>query len=507
MYPIIIIMNAVSIMESQALYLGVDLGTSRIKVIITNSQGDLLDSASASLEISRPQALFSEQAPADWWQAFNSAMQALAFGPHLAEVKGIGLSGQMHGAVAIDKNDEVIRPAILWNDGRSVSQCMELEQMVINSREITGNLMMPGFTAPKLLWMKQHEPENFSRVAKVLLPKDYLRLLMSSTDSPARYASDMSDSAGTLWLNTQARDWDASMLKACGLTIAQMPTLFEGSEITGYLDTELANRWGMQSHVPIVAGGGDNAAGAVGLGLTKLGQGMLSLGTSGVYFVVSDQYSANPEMAVHSFCHALPNKWHLMSVILSAASCLQWFADMIVEQDLNSLMAQLDGHQIESNSPYFLPYLSGERTPHNNPNAQGAFFGLSHSSTKLSMLHAVLEGVSFAFADGVDALHASSTKASEITLIGGGTKSNYWRQMLADVLGLSLSYRLGGDVGPALGAARLAQIALEPERDIEQICSQPELVGTCHPDLSKSDYYNNRRRKFQRLYANTKDLF
>ena len=489
-------------------YLGLDLGTSGIKVIITNAQGDLVDSASAPLTVSRPQHLFSEQSPADWWNAFNTAMKALAKRPHLAQVKGIGLSGQMHGAVAIDVNDKVIRPAILWNDGRSAEQCIELETLVKESREITGNLMMPGFTAPKLLWMKQHEPENFAKVNKVLLPKDYLRMLMTSKQSGShRYASDMSDSAGTMWLNTQTRSWDASILKACDLTEAHMPKLFEGSEITGHLDSSLAKQWGMQDNIPIIAGGGDNAAGAVGVGLIKPGQGMLSLGTSGVYFVVADEYSAKPEIAVHSFCHALPKRWHLMSVILSAASCLQWFADTIVEQDLGELMEQLNSFTPEANSPYFLPYLSGERTPHNNPNAQGAFFGLTHSTSKLSMLHAVLEGVSFAFADGVDALHASGTKADEIALIGGGTKSDYWRQMLADVLGLELTYRLGGDVGPALGAARLAQVALEPQRAIEDICAQPELVGTYKPNQQKRQYFDNRRNKYQQLYNNTKNLF
>jgi xylulokinase len=310
-----------------------------------------------------------------------------------------------------------------------------------------------------------------------------------------------------MWLNTQTRSWDASILKACDLTEAHMPKLFEGSEITGHLDSSLAKQWGMQDNIPIIAGGGDNAAGAVGVGLIKPGQGMLSLGTSGVYFVVADEYSAKPEMAVHSFCHALPKRWHLMSVILSAASCLQWFADTIVEQDLGELMEQLNSFTPEANSPYFLPYLSGERTPHNNPNAQGAFFGLTHSTSKLSMLHAVLEGVSFAFADGVDALHASGTKADEIALIGGGTKSDYWRQMLADVLGLELTYRLGGDVGPALGAARLAQVALEPQRAIEDICAQPELVGTYKPNQQKRQYFDNRRNKYQQLYNNTKNLF
>jgi len=484
------------------MYLGVDLGTSGIKVIITNPEGQIVDSQSAELAVSRPQTLWSEQNPADWWLAFCQVMDALASREYLSQVKAIGLSGQMHGATLLDKNAEVIRPAILWNDGRSGSQCTELEQAVPNSRDITGNIMMPGFTAPKLMWLKQHEAENFARIDKVLLPKDYLRFLLTGD-----FASDMSDSAGTLWLNTQKRDWDTDLLAACGLSVKHMPQLFEGNQITGVLQSDLASRWGL-SEVPVVAGAGDNAAGAIGVGLVEPGQGMISLGTSGVYFVVTDQFSQQAELAVHSFCHALPQRWHLMSVMLSAASCLDWFAKQIVEQDIGQLLEQLEHHPVkQKTAPYFLPYLSGERTPHNNPLAQGAFIGLTHDTNKLDMLYAVLEGVCFAFADGVDALHQSGTKATEITVIGGGAQSAYWRQLMADVLNTKITFRKGGEVGPALGAARLAQLAIEPNLSIEQICPQPEAVQSHNPNAEIQPMLEQRRAAYMQAYPQLRTIF
>lgn len=484
------------------MYLGVDLGTSGIKVIITNPEGQIVDSQSAELTVSRPQPLWSEQNPADWWLAFCDVMDNLSSRPYLSQVKAIGLSGQMHGATLLDKNAEVIRPAILWNDGRSAAECEELEKAVPNSRQTTGNIMMPGFTAPKLLWLQHHEPQNFARIDKVLLPKDYLRWLLTGD-----FASDMSDAAGTLWLNTQKRDWDIELLAACGLNLAQMPQLFEGNQITGALQTGLANRWGLDE-VPVIAGAGDNAAGAIGVGLIKPGQGMISLGTSGVYFVVTDQFSQQAELAVHSFCHALPNRWHLMSVMLSAASCLDWFAKQLVEEDIGQLLEQLENNPVnQKTAPYFLPYLSGERTPHNDPLAKGAFIGLTHDTNKLDMLHAVLEGVCFAFADGVDALHQSGTKATEITVIGGGAQSVYWRQLMADVLNTKITFRKGGEVGPALGAARLAQLAMEPEVSIEQICPQPEAVQIHTANVATQQTFEQRRKVYIQAYSQLRTLF
>lgn len=484
------------------MYLGIDLGTSGIKVILTDDKGELIDSESHALSISRPKPLWSEQSPSDWWYAFEGAMAQLALNHDLKGVKAIGLAGQMHGATLLDADNQVIRPAILWNDGRCEQQCQALEKAVPNSRAITGNIIMPGFTAPKLLWLKQHEPDNFSQIKMVLLPKDYLRFLLTGT-----FYSEMSDAAGTMWLDVEKRDWHDGMLQACGLNKQHMPKLVEGNQITGQLNSDLAKKWGMQS-VPVVAGGGDNAAGAIGVGIVKPGQAMLSLGTSGVYFLVTDGYTSNPESAVHSFCHALPNQWHLMSVLLSAASCLQWFSESIAEQSVTNILAELDTAQIDKQtSPYFLPYLSGERTPHNNPKATGSFFGLTHQTNKIALAHAVLEGVSLAFADGVDALHAAGNKAEEITLIGGGARSPYWRQMLADVLDTTITFRQGGDVGPALGAVRLAQLAIQPESDIDTVCPKPAVVEVHKPDPAMVEIYLARRSKFKDLYQQLAPLF
>ncbi len=492
------------------MFLGVDLGTSGIKLVLTDDSGAIVDSASCAFEVSRPKPLWSEQNPQDWWDGFCAAMDKLHAQHDLSGIQAIGFAGQMHGATLLDEHQQVLRPAILWNDGRCEAQCEEIEQRVPNAREITGNIIMPGFTAPKLLWVKQHEPELFAKIDKVLLPKDYLRLLLSGD-----FASDMSDAAGTMWLDVDKRYWHADMLKVCGLNESHMPALFEGNAITGTLSDDVAKRWNMKC-VPLVAGAGDNAAGAIGVGIVKPGQAMLSLGTSGVYFAVSEGFRSNPESAVHSFCHALPHTWHLMSVMLSAASCLQWYAEQVAKKEVSVLLTELeqatknettDTQDRTQNGPLFLPYLSGERTPHNNPNATGAFFGLTHSSSQVALTHSVLEGVTFGLADGVDALHASGVQVDEITLIGGGAKSAYWRQLIADVLQRPVTYRQGGDVGPGLGAARLAQLAMQPEKPIEQICPQPTLDSVYQPNPEKAQSYAQRRAKFSALYQATQEFF
>ncbi|ABG42227.1 xylulokinase [Paraglaciecola sp. T6c] len=491
------------------MFLGVDLGTSGIKLVLTDNSGAIVDSASCAFEVSRPKPLWSEQNPQDWWDGFCTAMDKLHAQHDLSDVLAIGFAGQMHGATLLDEHQQVLRPAILWNDGRCEAQCAEIEQRVPNAHKITGNIIMPGFTAPKLLWVKQHEPELFAKIDKVLLPKDYLRLLLSGD-----FASDMSDAAGTMWLDVDKRCWHADMLNVCGLNESHMPTLFEGNAITGTLSDDVAKRWNMKS-VPLVAGAGDNAAGAIGVGIVKPGQAMLSLGTSGVYFAVSEGFRSNPESAVHSFCHALPHTWHLMSVMLSAASCLQWYAEQVVKKEVSVLLAELEQttknqttntQDSTQNGPLFLPYLSGERTPHNNPNATGAFFGLTHSSSQAALTHSVLEGVTFGLADGVDALHASGVQVDEITLIGGGAKSAYWRQLIADVLQRPVTYRQGGDVGPGLGAARLAQLAMQPEKPIKQICPQPTLDYVYQPNLEKAKSYAQRRATFSALYKATQEF-
>ncbi|OJT43758.1 xylulokinase [Serratia plymuthica] len=477
------------------MYIGIDLGTSGVKIILLGEQGQLLASQSEALPISRPHPLWSEQAPQDWWHATDRAMLALSKQHSLQQVKAIGLSGQMHGATLLDDRQRVLRPAILWNDGRSAAQCQALERAVPQSRQITGNLMMPGFTAPKLLWVQQHEPHLFSQIDKVLLPKDYLRWCMTG-----EFAGDMSDAAGTGWLNVAQRDWSDEMLAACGLSRRHMPQLFEGNQITGQTHTELARRWGMPP-VPVVAGGGDNAAGAIGVGLYQAGQAMLSLGTSGVYFAVSDGFLSNPASAVHSFCHALPDTWHLMSVTLSAASCLDWVCKLTNVDSVATLLRNVEQAPPAEAPLWFLPYLSGERTPHNNPNAKGAFWGLTHQHGPNDLARAVLEGVGFALADGMDVLHASGLQPSSITLIGGGARSPFWRQMLADISGQRLEYRTGGDVGPALGAARLAQIALNPQRPLSDLLPELPLEQLHEPDAERHRHYAARRSTFRELYT------
>nr|WP_318383526.1 xylulokinase [uncultured Enterobacter sp.] len=476
------------------MYIGIDLGTSGVKAILLSEQGEVVASHTEKLTVSRPQPLWSEQDPQQWWLATDRAVKALGDQHSLAQVKGIGIAGQMHGATLLDKNDTVLRPAILWNDGRCASECALLEAQVADSRAITGNLMMPGFTAPKLLWVKRHEPDVFARVAKVLLPKDYLRLRMTGD-----YASDMSDAAGTMWLDVAKRDWSDVMLDACGLTRDHMPTLFEGSAVTGTLLPEVAQAWKMPP-VSVVAGGGDNAAGAVGVGMVDAGDAMLSLGTSGVYFAVSEGFLSKPESAVHSFCHALPDRWHLMSVMLSAASCLDWAAKLT---GLDSVAALIDAAEQADDSAgdlWFLPYLSGERTPHNNPQAKGVFFGLTHQHGRNELARAVLEGVGYALADGMDVVHGCGITPKSITLIGGGARSSYWRQMLADISGVQLDYRTGGDVGPALGAARLAQIACNPQTPLATLLPQLSLEQAHVPDPSRYAHYAPRRETFRKLY-------
>lgn len=481
------------------MYIGIDLGTSGVKAILLDENQRLIATASHALPISRPQPLWSEQNPQDWWNATNQAMQELASQYDLRAVKAIGLTGQMHGATLLDKSDNVLSPAILWNDGRSFAECAELEELVPNSREITGNLMMPGFTAPKLKWVGKHQPQIAEQVAKVLLPKDYLRLLMTG-----EYASDMSDASGTMWLDVAKRDWNLPLLNACGLDLDNMPKLFEGNQITGYLRKEIAQQWQMNS-VPVVAGGGDNAAGAIGVGLYQSGQAMLSLGTSGVYFVVTDKFTANPQKAVHSFCHALPNCWHLMSVILSAASAVDWAQKITGISDIPTLF-QLAEKSTVNSDVIFLPYLSGERTPHNDPYAKGVFWGLTHNDDQATLAKAVIEGVSFALADGIDVLHETGVQANQITLIGGGAKSAYWRQLLADITGKTFEYRTGGDVGPALGAAKLAQIALNPQQDIAQFCQPLALEAVYQPNMHRYNYYQQKRQTFIELYQYIKSI-
>ena len=479
------------------MYVGIDLGTSGVKAVLVDGEGRIAGQASAPLAVSTPRPLWSEQAPEDWWAATGRAMDELKaeHGGALAATRAIGLSGQMHGATLLDAAGEVLRPAILWNDGRSGAECAALEAAVPDSRRITGNLAMPGFTAPKLLWVAAHEPEVFARVAKVLLPKDYLRFRLSG-----EHVAEMSDASGTLWLDVANRCWSEEMLAATGLDLRHMPRLVEGSAPSASLAPALARRWGMAGDVVIAGGAGDNAAGAAGIGTVVPGRAFLSLGTSGVLFAANRAYAPNPERAVHAFCHCLPDTWHQMSVILSAAASLSWAAAVTGAGDEAALVAEAGPAEAGlERAPLFLPYLTGERTPHNDPHAKGVFFGLDQATGRGDLGWAVLEGVAFAFVDGHDALLEAGTEIDETSVIGGGARSALWGRILAAALRRPLTYHAGSEVGPALGAARLARLAATAERP-DEVCTPPPVDRVVEPDEALAARLAPRLERWRALY-------
>ena len=483
--------------------LGIDLGTSELKLALVDAQGALIASAGAPLTVSRPHPHWSEQDPQDWWDALVVAASALRTKHPEAwsRVKAIGLSGQMHGAVLLDGVRRVLRPAILWNDTRSAAQCDELVRRLPSLPLIAGNLAMPGFTAPKLLWVAEHEPEIFRKVGLVLLPKDWLRWKLTGTA-----VSDMSDAAGTLWLDVGRRAWSTELLQAGGMTAEQMPAVIEGSDVSGSLQRDAALALGLPEGLPVAGGGGDNAASAVGIGAVQPGEGFLSLGTSGVLFVVTDRYRPNPASAVHAFCHAVPGRWHQMSVMLSAANGLQWVTRLTGTASEAALMERIEALSDEARdrAPLFLPYLSGERTPHNDPHAQGVFFGMDNETDAARLGHAVIEGVAFGLADGLQALRDAGTDVRRLSLVGGGARSAHWTQLLADVLDIELQTVDGAEAGGAMGAGRLAWLALgHDERDV---CRPPAPRALFQPRAARRPALQARLERFRALYRATRDL-
>ena len=486
------------------MFLGIDLGTSEVKVLLLQDDHRVLAVASHKLALSRPYPQWSEQDPSEWWSATCAAVAAVrAQAPAaFAAIKGIGLSGQMHGATLLDSADRVLRPAILWNDTRADEECREITARCPELPQIAGNLAMPGFTAPKLAWVARHEPDLFARTATVLLPKDYLRLRMTGAK-----VSDMSDSAGTLWLDVARRDWSAPLLEATGLTRAHMPLLVEGSAAAGTLTAAVARDWGLPAGVVVAGGGGDNAASAVGIGAVEAGDGFLSLGTSGVLFVVTDRFRPNPASAVHAFCHALPDRWHQMSVMLSAASCLTWATRLLGAAGEAALLEQVRAlpEPERARSPLFLPYLSGERTPHNDARAQGAWFGLNHDTGPAHLAWSVLEGVAFGLLDGLAALQAAGTRVGRLALVGGGSRSPEWAQLLASSLDTEIATLEGGESGGALGAARLGWMATGGSE--AEVCLRPAVRQVFIPSPSQREYLLPRYERFRALYPRVRDLF
>ncbi|MBB4237806.1 xylulokinase [Rhizobium esperanzae] len=482
------------------MYLGLDLGTSGVKAMLIDGDQTIVGSANGSLDVSRPHSGWSEQEPAHWVRAAEEAVAGLkAKHPkELAAVKGIGLSGQMHGATLIDASDKVLRPCILWNDTRSHVEAAALDADP-RFRALTGNIVFPGFTAPKLAWVKKHEPDIFAKIAKVLLPKDYLRLWLTG-----EYISEMSDSAGTSWLDTGKRAWSSELLAATDLSEEQMPALVEGTEQAGKLRPELAAQWGISGNVVVAGGAGDNAASACGMGTVSDGAAFVSLGTSGVLFAANGSYLPKPESAVHAFCHALPNTWHQMGVILSATDALNWHSG-VTGKSAADLTGELGETLKTPTGVTFLPYLSGERTPHNDAVIRGAFIGLEHESSRAVLTQAVLEGVAFAIRDNLEALRSAGTGISRVTAIGGGSRSHYWLASIATALGVPVDLPADGDFGAAFGAARLGLIAATGADPIA-VCTPPVTSGTIEPVSAQSGAYEDAYKRYRALYPAIKSL-
>jgi xylulokinase len=460
----------------------------------------VIGSATVPLSVHRPLPGHSEQDPHTWWQKMLDVIDALSrdHAAALSAVQGIGLSGQMHGAVLLDDTGAVLRPAILWNDVRAAAECAVLEAAFPTLRQVTGNIAMPGFTAPKLLWVRKHEPAVFNRVHKVLLPKAYMRYRLTG-----EMIEEMSDASGTLWLDVGARDWSDAALSATGLTRDAMPCLVEGNAQAGTLRPELAARWRMTCRPVLAGGAGDNAAGAVGLSAIRPGDAFVSLGTSGVLFATTDRFRPYPQAAVHAFCHALPDTWHQMGVTLSAAASLAWWAGITGRSEAE-LLAEIDTAKSPS-SALFLPYLGGERTPHNDGTIRGAFAGLSHDTDRRLLTQAVLEGVAFSLRDCLDVLEASGTHVEAAGVIGGGSRSRVWTGIIAATLNVPLHRSTVGEHGGAFGAARLARMAVTGEVP-EVVCTRPPGGEIILPDPAMAEAYASRIAQYRALNTGIADV-
>ena len=484
------------------MYLGLDIGTSSVKGVLIDGKDRIVATATSPLKVSRPHPGWSEQNPEHWWKACNSVVKALAKAKPkaIAAVEGIGLSGQQHGATILDKSDKVLRPAILWNDARSFAECKDIEAREPRARGITGNIPLAGFTAPKLVWVKKHEPRVFEKVAKVLLPKDYVRLRMTG-----EYASDMSDSSGTYWLDIEKRAWSDVLLAATDMTRAQMPQVYEGTDATGRLTPAVARAWGMPKRPVVAGGGGDNASSACGIGAVKDGGAFASIGTSGVLFASNARFMPNAARAVHAFCHAVPDTWHQMGVILSATGSLEWLAGLL-KTPAPKLTAAL-GKSVSGPSPaLFLPYLSGERTPVADAQIRGLIMGIGHETDPKILTHAVLDGVAFAFRDSLEALKAAGTNVDRVTAVGGGSRSTLWLSILATVLGVPVDVPSAGDFGSAFGAARLGLIAATGA-NFRSICTAPKVAKTIKPDAKSRRAYDEAYGRYVQIYPAIKEIY
>ena len=481
--------------------LGIDLGTSELKAALLDESGTVLAHAGVRLAISRPQAGWSEQDPEDWWQACLAGLHQLRQqqpGAY-ARVRCIGLSGQMHGAVLLDRDDHVLRPAILWDDSRALAQAQWLQRAHPAFAGITGSLPMAGLTAPKLLWLREHEPQLFSRISCVLSPKDYLRLRLTG-----ERISDVSDAAGTLWLDVHKRDWFEPMLQATGLELHHMPRLVEGSAASADLSAAASSQLALQPSVLVAGGGGDNPVSAVGIGAIEAGQAFVTLGTSAAMVAITDHVAGNPASAVHSFCHALPQRWYTMGAMLAGASCLRWATQLLGQASEQALLQQVQAHlpldqPVPAATPLFLPYLAGERTPHNDPLLHGGFMNLAYETTPAMLGYAVLEGVGFGLRDAMAAVQSAGAEVATCSLVGGGARSDYWAQLLSNILDREISTLSGSELSACIGAAKLGFLAYGCGQDLPGL-GMP-VKARFVPAAGQQEMLQERYRKFRGLFS------
>jgi xylulokinase len=481
------------------LLLGLDVGTTGARAVAVDEAGRVRAAASAGYSLRTPRPGWAEQDPADWWAGTRSALARVAAdAAGDGEIAGLGLTGQMHGSVFLDAADEVIRPALLWNDQRTAAQCARITELVGAQRliELAGNPALTGFQAPKVLWLRDEEPAAYARVAHLLLPKDYVRLLLTG-----ERATDVSDASGTLLLDVRRRVWAEPILDALGIPRAWMPEVYEGPEVTGRLSGAVADELGLPAGIPVAAGGGDNAAAAVGTGIVAAGQVSSSIGTSGVVFAHGDEFAPDPSGRVHAFCHAVPGKYHLMGVTLSAGGSLRWWRDVIGQElAYDDLCAEAAALPPGAEGLLFLPYLTGERTPHLDPEARGAFFGLTARHGRAHLTRALMEGVVFGLRDSLEIMRGLGVAPSRVVATGGGARSALWRELQADVYGVPVS-RTAAEEGPAYGAALLAGVGAGAFADVHEACALIELrPERTEPDAARS-------RAYDRVYAHYRELY
>ena len=483
-------------------FIGVDLGTSAVKLLLMEESGKIYNIVSKEYPLFFPHPGWSEQNPEDWYTRSMAGMKELTEGIDRSLVAGISFGGQMHGLVTLDAQDQVIRPAILWNDGRTSEETDYLNNVIGKDKlsQYTANIAFAGFTAPKLLWMKKNEPEKFAKIVKIMLPKDYLAYRLSGS-----FCTDVSDASGMLLLDVKNRCWSKEMLEICGVKEEQLPKVYESWEVVGTLKPEVAKELGFPENVKVIAGAGDNAAAAVGTGTVGDGQCNISLGTSGTVFISSKNFGVDKNNALHSFCHA-DGSYHLMGCMLSAASCNKWWAEEILgTRDFAAEQAPIA--KLGENHVYFLPYLMGERSPHNDPDARGVFFGMSMDTSRADMTQAVLEGVAFALRDSLEVARSLGIKIQRTKICGGGAKSPLWRKIIANVMNIKVDV-LEVEEGPSLGGAILAAVGCGIYPDVETAGKKlAKVVDTVEPTPELAAKYEERYQKFKQLYPAMKQLF